>query len=240
MTDSVGQTPATKPDIPLPGTTLALHPHPEWREGPLPPRLLLAEVPIHASYVQTWGTEGVPAETICEGQRNLPGKFLRSYLMGCLRFWLSSEATITSDGTIHYRQTRRSAAITLTPDTSSGVLLSSPEQQVAADAYVVTGHGRDPQIWSQAAVRDAVTHATKPGPADWPAGWALVMPSGALRFQPVTAPWPLVVRTYTAEPTAPPADWGPRCDHCGRFEPEHDPKYTWGRTCWDFQHPADD
>ncbi|MFD4604329.1 hypothetical protein ACFWPQ_40730 [Streptomyces sp. NPDC058464] len=239
-----------RPGSPLPGTELEIVPLPQWYDGAPRERIAVRDARMYARYTQTIhrNDTGVPVrEAPGYGQPHLSGgavrAFLgggavRAFLGGSLGFWLSSQATITDDETIIYRQTNRHSAITFTPDRESGVIITHPERYITADAYRVTGHGRLPQVWTQAAVREAVSEATRPGPIDWPDGWALLMPDESVRFAPRGFPWKSG-DVYIAEPTAPPQEWGPRCGTCDRYATEHDPARGWGRRCSAFQPPTD-
>ncbi|WP_445517284.1 hypothetical protein [Streptomyces sp. NEAU-174] len=236
--------PATRqiqPGSPLPGTELAVQPLPQWYDGPPRERIVVREARMHARYTQTIHKDdkGTPVrESAGYGKPNLTGDEVRSFVGGSLRFWLSSQAAITADGTIIYRASRRHSAITFTPVLDSGVIITDPERYITADAYRVTGHGRTPQAWSQAAVREAVTQATRPGPIDWPDGWALLMPDETIRFAAGGFPW-MAATEYTAEPVIAPEEWGPRCRECKWHESEHDPNRSWGNRCRKFQPQRD-
>ncbi|MEV7395056.1 hypothetical protein [Streptomyces sp. NPDC091215] len=229
-----------QPGSPLPGTELETVPLPQWYDGAPRPRIAVRAARMYARYTQTihHNNTGIPVrESPGYGQPHLRGAEVRAFLGGSLGFWLSSQATITDDETIIYRQTNRHSAITFTPDRDSGVMITHPERYITADAYRVTGHGRLPQVWTQAAVREAVSEATRPGPLDWPDGWALLMPDESVRFAPRGFPWKSG-DVYVAEPTAPPQAWGPRCATCDRYAAEHDPARGWGRRCSTFQPPT--
>ncbi|MFF4764280.1 hypothetical protein [Streptomyces sp. NPDC001292] len=230
-----------QPGSPLPGTELETVPLPQWYEGAPRERILVRDARMYARYTQTihQNDTGIPVrEAPGYGRPHLSGDAVRAFLGGSLGFWLSSQATISDDETIIYRQTNGHSAITFTPDRDSGVIITHPERYITADAYGVTGHGRLPQVWTQAAVREAVSEATRPGPIDWPDGWELLMPDESVRFAPRGFPWKSA-EVYIAEPTAPPQVWGPRCRTCGWYVAEHDPARGWGRRCSTSQPPTD-
>ncbi len=222
---------AVPPRQPLPGEHLAAFPPAAWSTAPK--RLLLEELPMYGRYTQTYGRDdaGHPVrESVGYGQGAVTGTDVRSFIGGSMRFWLCSRATVDAGGTIRYRQTDNHNALTFTPDRDSGVIVNRPVHQVPDGAYLVTGPDETPRMWRAAGVRQAVTAVLRPGPVDWPRGWALLMPDGVLRLTPGGAPWgPADV--YTAQPAPEPQAWGPQCTRCGRIETEHDPTRAWG-GCW--------
>ncbi|MGW6457479.1 hypothetical protein ACWF94_16435 [Streptomyces sp. NPDC055078] len=227
-----------QPGNPLPGIEVKNHPLPAWHEGPSRERIITTDARIHATYTQTIGRyeDGFRVgECIGYGRRAVTGKEVRGFLRGSLGFWLSCQASITEDDTIHYRQTIRHNAITLTPDRTSGLIIVHPDRCVTAAAYQVTEHGRQPQMWSQNAVREAVTDTLRPGPIDWPDGWALLMPDGTLRFAPGGSWQP--GDEYTAAPVPAPTQWGAACAECGYRKSEHDPQRRWGNRCEKYRQP---
>lgn len=195
-----------QPGSPLPGVELGNAPLPQWYDGVPRERIIVRDARMYARYTQTIhkNDNAVPVrESPGYGRSHLSGDAARAFISGSLGFWLSSQATITDDETIIYRQTNRHSAITFTPDRESGVIITDPDRYITADAYRVVGHGREPQIWTQAAVREAVAQALRPGPIDWPDGWALLMPDESVRFAPGGFPWKSA-DARTAEPTAAP------------------------------------
>ncbi|MEV7776263.1 hypothetical protein [Kitasatospora sp. NPDC086791] len=231
---------ASQPNQPLPGARLTAFGPIGWRKGtPMPEtHRLLSDLPMAAKYAETiaTGDGGYSSRGLGWGAAGT-GDEVRRFLGSCLTHLPCSEASVQEDGTIHYRQSRRHSVVTFTPDTESGVIITDPASQVTADAYRVTGHDRTPQVWSAAGVRRAVADATRPGPIDWPDGWALLMPDATIRFAPRGFPWS-AAPVYVGEPVPAPETWGPSCAQCGRFESEHDPKRAWA-GCWTFQPPAD-
>ncbi|MFB7674043.1 hypothetical protein ACFC26_21790 [Kitasatospora purpeofusca] len=227
----MNQPPAVPPRQPLPGRPITSQPAPAWH--PDPEQLLLDEVPLHGRYTQHHGKDGSghPArESIWHGKRDVTGTEVRGFLHGSMGFWLHSHAAVEADGTVHYRQTRNHNAVSFVPDRESGVVVNRPDHQVTEGAYLTTGPDGTPRLWRASGVRQAVKEALRPGPSDWPRGWALLMPDGAVRFAPGGFPWSKE-EIYTAQPAPAPESWGPECTRCGRIEAEHDPGRAWA-GCW--------
>ncbi|MFJ1757582.1 hypothetical protein [Kitasatospora sp. NPDC088134] len=226
------QPPTAPPRRPLPGAPITTHPDPQWHTGPA--RLPLDEVPLHGRYTQHPGRDetGYPAQQLISyGKREVTGVEVRNFLKNTMRFWLSSSATVDADGTVRYRQTDNHNPVTFAPVTDSGTVVNRPHQQIPEGVYLVTGSDGTPRPWRASALRQAVEESLRPGPFDWPQGWALLMPDGAVRFAPRGDPWSQ--RLYTAQPApdAEPESWGPKCTRCHRVAVEHDPKRSWG-GCW--------
>ncbi|MFJ5218793.1 hypothetical protein ACIP98_29245 [Streptomyces sp. NPDC088354] len=226
--------PTIRPGVPLPGTPVrGWEPFP-WYDGPA--FLVVDDATFHVRYRQTITGDGYPVRQYVGHWPETTGKDVRNWLRGSLRFWGCSQAAVTDDGTLYYRQTERHAALRFDPDPASGVLITVPDRQLTADAYRFTGPGQSPQLWTPATLRAAVTHATAPGVIDWPDGWAHLMPDGSVRFARQGYPWSAAPE-YTAEPTEAPADWGPQCAECGRHASEHDPERgVWGTPCDGFHN----
>ncbi|MFE3268863.1 hypothetical protein [Streptomyces sp. NPDC059215] len=222
---------------PLPGTRIIAHRIPAWGiEGPY---VHMDAADIHARYEQHAGRAGdYPAHTAEFGPQ-ASGESLDRFLRGSLNSWLSSQATVTEDGVIRYRQTRNHSTATFTPDRASGILINRPDKQVTTPAYRVTGPTGITQLWRAQAVRDAIARCRQKPPVGWPAGWAHLMPDAAVRLAPGGAPWSRA-DVYTAEPAEEPASWGPPCADCTHPESEHG---QWSRTtprwtsCWTYQPP---
>ncbi|MFF2367797.1 hypothetical protein ACFVU0_34495 [Streptomyces sp. NPDC058122] len=227
---------------PLPGTRLIAYRIPAWGiEGPY---IHMDAADIHARYAQTTGRAGdFPARTAQFG-RDTDGEGLDRFLRGNLNFWRLSEARMTDDGVIRYRQTRNHSTTTFTPDKTSGILINRPDEQVTAPAYRVTGPAGIPQLWRGRAVRDAVARCRRKPVVGWPAGWAHLMPDASVRFDPGGFPWS-TPDVYTAEPAAEPESWGPPCAECKYPDSEHDLSRLWprsradgsGHTCWTYTRP---
>ncbi|MGI5414147.1 hypothetical protein ACQEV9_46110 [Streptomyces chartreusis] len=225
---------------PLPGIRLIAYRVPDWGiEGEY---LHLDRADIHVTYSQTVGRAGqFPARGVAYGLPTVSGRDVNSWLRGSLNFWLSSEARMSDDGVIRYRQTPNHSAVTFAPATASGVLINRPDEQVTAAAYRVTGPTGVTQLWRGQAVRDAISVCRRKPPVGWPAGWAHLMPDATIRFEAGGAPWD-TEHIYTAEASTEPASWGPSCDECRYPESEHDPLRLWGRsradgtgcTCWSY------
>ncbi|MFD8737415.1 hypothetical protein ACFV06_21180 [Streptomyces sp. NPDC059618] len=223
---------------PLPGTRLIAHRVPEWGiEGPY---IHMDAADIHARYAQTAGRAGdFPART-AEFGRDTDGAGLDSFLRGNLNFWRLSEARMTDDGVIRYRQTRNHSTTTFTPDKTSGILINRPDEQVTAPAYRVTGPTGVTQLWRASIVREAVAYCHREPVVGWRAGWAHLMPDASVRFDrggDLCAP---VI--YTAEPADEPESWGPPCAECEYRKSEHG---QWsharadrtGGACWTYTLP---
>ncbi|MET7921969.1 hypothetical protein ABZU45_40570 [Streptomyces avermitilis] len=212
---------------PLPGTRIIAHRLPaRGIEGPY---LHMDAADIHTAYDQTAGRAGdYPASTAGFG-RQTTGQGLNNFLRGSLNFWLSSEATMTDDGVIRYRQTRNHSTVTFTPDRASGIQINRPSEQVTAAAYRVTGPTGVTQVWRDRDIRDAIAQCRLKPVVDWPAGWAHLMPDASVRFAPGGLPWnaPAI---YTAEPADEPDTWDAPCGECQYPEPEHDPCRLWSRS----------
>ncbi|MEU8952495.1 hypothetical protein [Streptomyces sp. NPDC048489] len=234
MTDAPADIPARQP---LPGTRIIAHRIPAWGiEGPY---LHMDGADIHARYDQHAGRAGdFPARTAEFGPRT-DGRGLDNFLRGSLNFWLSSEATMTDDGVIRYRQTRNHSTATFTPDKTSGILINRPDEQVTTPAYQVTGPTGTTQLWRPQTVRDAITHCRRKPVVGWPAGWAHLMPDASIRFDAGGFPWS-TPDVFTATPADEPGSWGPPCGECTHAESEHG---LWSRTtpqwtsCWTYQPP---
>ncbi|MFD8078977.1 hypothetical protein ACFV3E_40760 [Streptomyces sp. NPDC059718] len=223
--------PVVAPRVPLPGTQVRrCEPFP-WVQGPY---VVVDNLLFHLRYEQTVVGDGYPARKV--GYRTeATGKDVRNWLRGSMRFWLSSEASVTDDGTIYYRQTRNHAAVRLIPDPASDLLVTVPDQQLTADAYRVTGNDRPPQLWTPATLRAVIAYVTAPGVVDWPDGWAHIARDGTVTFARGGDPWSTPPR-YTAEPTDAPAGWGPQCATCRRHLSEHDPdRGAFGTPCDEFR-----
>ncbi|MGW1067380.1 hypothetical protein ACWD4F_23035 [Streptomyces aureus] len=241
-------TPATADPVdiparqPLPGIRLIAYRVPEWGiEGPY---IHMDAADIHARYVQTAGRAGeFPART-AGFSRQTEGQGLDNFLRGSLNFWLMSEARMTEDGVIRYRQTRNHSTTTFIPDKTSGILINRPNEQVTAAAYRVTGPAGVPQLWRASAVRDAVVRCRRKPVVGWPAGWAHLMPDASVRFDPGGFPWS-TPDVYTAEPADEPETWGPPCAECKYPDSEHDLSRLWprsradgsGHICWTYTRP---
>jgi hypothetical protein len=191
---------------------------------------------IHVTYAQVVGHGGeFPAETAGYG-RTVQGRSVDSFLRSNLNFWLSSDARMADDGVIRYRRGHNHSVVTFVPDTTSGVLINRPDEQVPAAAYRVTGPTGVTQLWRGQTVRDAIRTCRIEPPVGWPAGWAHLMPDTSVRFERGGAPWSREA-IFTAEPTDEPASWGPPCPRCGRLESEHG---LWGGIatdwtgCWSY------
>ncbi|MFG2257248.1 hypothetical protein [Streptomyces mirabilis] len=222
---------------PLPGTPLIAHRIPAW--GIAGPYIPMDKADIHARYAQVAGRAGdYPARTAGFGHQT-QGQGLDNFIRGNLNFWLSSEARMTDDGVIRYRQTRNHSTTTFIPDKTSGILINRPDDQVAAAAYRVTGPNGITQVWRGRAVRDAIARCRRKPVVGWPAGWAHLMPDASLRFDPGGFPWS-APDIYTAEPADEPDTWGAPCAECAYPESEHDLSRLWPRsradgtgcTCW--------
>ncbi len=225
------------PGRPLPGRKLAIFRPFDGYPGPLP--VQLSELAMHAKYEETVATDdgGHRARGLGWGAAGT-GQEVRNFLGGSLRGWLFAEASVMEDGAIHYRQSKDHSAVTFTPDRESGVIITDPERDVTADAYRVTGHGRTAQVWSTTGLGRSIAEALRPGPFDWPQGWALLMPDQTVRFADRGMPWS-PEKVYVAEPVTTPESWGAPCSQCGRFESEHDPKRAWS-GCWTHQEGGRD
>ncbi|MCM2388809.1 hypothetical protein [Streptomyces albipurpureus] len=229
-----------KPGSPLPGIEVKNHPLPVWYDGPPRERIVTDDARFHAAYTQTIGrnADGFSVrESIGCGRRAVTGVEVRNYLRGSLGFWLCSQGSITEDDTIHYRQTAQHHTISFTPDRTSGLIIVYPDRCITAAAYQVAGTDGQPQTWSQNAVRHAVTEALRPGPIDWPDGWALLMPDETIRFARGGFPW-APGDEYTATPVSVPAQWGAPCAECNWRKSEHDPNRLWGNRCRKYRCPV--
>ncbi|WP_030277149.1 hypothetical protein [Streptomyces sp. NRRL B-24484] len=218
---------AAPPRQPLPGKPITPLPDPQWYTGPA--RLLLEEVPLHGRYTQHYGQDeaGYPVrELIWYGKREVTGVEVRNFIKNSMRFWLASSAAVDADGTVYYRQGDHHNAVMFVPDPQSGTVVNRPHHQIPEGAYLVTGPDDTPRPWRAFGLRQAVERALQPGPFDWPQGWALLMPDGAVRFAPCGTPWSQAV--YTAQPAQEPEAWGPECIRCRRVATEHDPTRAWG------------
>jgi hypothetical protein len=114
------------------------------------------------------------------------------------------------------------------PHLPAGVLIRHPEQQVTAPAYMVQKPDRDRMLWSRYALLRAVEVCLRPGPIDWPHGWARLMPGAAVQFVPGGFPWSGPER-YTAAPVTDPGDFGTPCADCHHYASDHTPGYPWAR-----------
>ncbi|MFE9812453.1 hypothetical protein [Streptomyces sp. NPDC005548] len=227
---------------PLPGTRIIAYRVPDWGiEGPY---VHMDAADIHARYAQHAGRAGdYPARTAGFG-RQTDGQGLDNFLRGSLNFWGLSEARMTDDGVIRYRQTRNHSTTTFAPDRTSGILINRPDEQVAQAAYRVTAPNGVTQIWRGSAVRDAIGRCRRKPVVGWPAGWAHLMPDTTLRFDPGGFPWS-TPEIYTAEAAEEPASWGAPCTECKYPYAEHDLARLWPRaladgtgcTCWDYTPP---
>jgi hypothetical protein len=223
---------------PLPGTRIIAHRIPaSGIEGPY---LHMDAADIHARYAQKAGRAGtIPACTFGCGPHT-EGWQVDNFLRSSLNFWLLSEARMTDDGVIRYRQTRNHSTTTFTPDKTSGILINRPDEQVTAAAYRVTGPTGVTQVWQGRAVRDAIVQCRRKPVVGWPPGWAHLMPDASVRFDPGGWDSPDV---YTAEPADEPDSWGAPCGECRYRESEHG---LWSRsradgtsgTCWSYSPPA--
>ncbi|MFD5814664.1 hypothetical protein [Streptomyces sp. NPDC127038] len=237
-------TPATADPVdiparqPLPGIRLIAYRVPEWGiEGPY---VHMDAADIHARYAQTAGRAGdFPARTAGFG-RQTEGQGLNNFLRGSLNFWLMSEARMTEDGVIRYRQTRNHSTTTFVPDKTSGVLINRPNEQVTAPAYRVTGPTGVTQLWRASVVSEAVAYCRRKPVVGWPAGWAHLMPDASVRFNR-GGDW-RAPGSYTAEPADEPESWGAPCAECENRESEHG-QWSHPRTdrtggaCWTYTRP---
>lgn len=213
-----GVRPAPAADEPMPGTRVATcEPFPGY-DGP--PYVLLDELPIRTHYTKTVMPGGAPPRETPGYGPQVHGDGLRAFLAGSLRGWLLSEATVTSNGTIYYRQSKHYAVIRLEPNPDSGTVVHHPERQILAAAYRVTEDGAAPEVWSRGAVRLIVTDCITPGVIDWPRGRAHLTDSGIVHFTPSSPPWSRPPQ-WVAEPVPAP-QWGPPCTNCGCTEDEHE------------------
>ncbi|MFF9690425.1 hypothetical protein [Streptomyces sp. NPDC014623] len=217
-----------QPEEPLPG--VRLYPPAEFVVSvPSPDRVPLDNLPFHSSYEKFQGQQGYRnSEGPGQGFRRVSGKVLHGWLSGSCVFWRSSEVRITDDGVIRYRKTPLHAVLLFNPDRTSPIVINRPTQQITGEAYRVTGPGGAVQVWRGQAVRNVVEECLRPGPIDWPDGWAELTATQTVRFQDRGFPWsePAV---YTAEPISDPVVWGPPCTVCSRYASEHDPNRRWGR-----------
>ncbi|MGW0631172.1 hypothetical protein [Streptomyces sp. NPDC002758] len=179
--------PAEPDDIPagqaLPGIRLIAYRVPEC--GISGSYLHMDRADIHVTYTQAAGRSGqFPAQGVAYGLRTVRGRDVNSWLRGSLNFWLSSDARVTDDGVIRYRQTRNHSVVTFVPDNASGILINRPDEQVTAAAYRVTGPTGVTQLWRGQAVRDAIGTCRRKPPVGWPEGWAHLLPDASVTFKP--------------------------------------------------------
>lgn len=234
--------PSPDPDVIQPGQPLPgvrLYPRAEFvHHAPAPDRVPLDDVPFHTRYKVLRGTCGFRNVESPGFSGRVSGKDLRLWLSGSSAFWGLSEVRITGDQVIRFRKTPRHAVQMFNPDRTSPVVINQPVRQITGEAYRVTTPEQVVQVWRGRLVQDVVTNCLRPGPIDWPDGWAELTATDAVRFQSGSYPWskPAV---YTAEPVSPPATWGPPCTKCGRHASEHDPDRRWSPGCagWTPQAP---
>ncbi|MEU2462106.1 hypothetical protein ABZ604_31555 [Streptomyces sp. NPDC012473] len=217
---------AVQPGQPLPG--VRLYPPAEFvHHAPGPDRVPLEDVPFHTRYEALRGTSGFHNIERPGFSGRVSGKDLHCWLAESSAFWGLSEVRITRDQVIRFRKTPRHAVQLFNPDRTSPVVISQPVRQITGEAYRVTTPEHVVQVWRGQVVQDVVTSCLRPGPSDWPDGWAELTGTGAVRFQNGGYPWskPAV---YNAEPIAPPTTWGPPCTRCRKYASEHEPD-----ACWD-------
>ncbi|GHH31453.1 hypothetical protein [Streptomyces rubradiris] len=210
----------------LPGAKILIAPVPQWYDGPPFPHVVLSDMPIYVHYerVDESGGEWPPAP-VSYGPRRVAGKGVRSFLGSSLWGLIASEATVTDDGVIRYRQSPSHSVRRFEPDPAAGVLIHDPEGQVTAPGYRITSPDGESYLWSRHAMLGAVEVCLREGPIDWPSGWAHLMPGGGIRFARGGFPWS-GPQEWTAEPVAEPGDFGTPCADCGRYQTDHT-HYVW-------------
>lgn len=213
----------------LPGTAIRLTPVPAWHEGRPFPHVVLGDMSIYVRYerVDESGGEWPPAPA-GYGPRQEPGNGVRNFLHSSLWGLILSEATVTDDGVIRYRQSRRHSVRRFVPDQAAGVLIRHPEKQVNAPGYRIAAPDGETHLWSRHAMLGAIEVCRRDGPIDWPSGWAHLKPGGEIRFAPGGTPWS-GFQEWTAEPVADPGDFGAPCADCGHFQTDHATRYGWRR-----------
>lgn len=235
--------PAEPDDIPagqaLPGIRLIAYRVPEC--GISGSYLHMDRADIHVTYTQVVGRSGqFSAQGVVYGLRTVRGRDVNSWLRGSLTFWLSSDARVTDDGVIRYRQTRNHSVVTFVPDKASGILINRPDEQVTAAAYRVTGPtGVTNCGEAKRCAMPSVPAAEGPRRLARRVGAPPARRIGHIpaRRGPMGPP-----DVYTAVPADEPASWGPPCAGCGYPESEHDPVRLWGRSradgtgcsCWTY------
>ncbi|OEJ20921.1 hypothetical protein [Streptomyces subrutilus] len=213
----------------LPGAKILIAPVPLWYEGPDFPHAVLSGMAIHVHYerVDESGGEWPPAP-IAWGTRRTAGKGVRNFLHSSLWGLVASEATVTDDGVIRYRQSPRHSVRRFEPDPAAGVLIHDPERQLTAPGYRITPPDAESYVWSRHAMLGAIEVCRREGPIDWPSGWAHLMPGGGVRFAAGGFPWS-GPEEWAAEPVAEPGDFGDPCADCGHYQADHTPGYGWRR-----------
>ncbi|WP_329212031.1 hypothetical protein [Streptomyces sp. NBC_01708] len=225
-----------QPEEPLPG--VRLYPPAEFvHHMPSPDRVPLEDAPFHTRYEALRGACGFQNTERPGFSGHVSGKDLRRWLAGSSSFWGLSEVRMTGDQVIRFRKTPRHAVQLFNPDRTSPVVINQPVRQITGEAYRVTTPEQGVQVWRGQTVRSAVATCLRPGPSDWPDGWAELTATEAVRFEPSGFPWSEAY-VWTADPIDPPATWGRPCTQCGLYAPEHDPNHCWSRCAgWTIQAP---
>ncbi|MFD3923048.1 hypothetical protein [Streptomyces sp. NPDC058595] len=228
--DGSGDTPAREP---LPGRAILPEPRrlPEWYyDQPDLPHVVLKELDFHVRYEQIRERDGLPPhDSPADLARRVRGQAMRTFLISSLNGWRLSEAAITDDGVIRYRHSRDHRVLRFLPDTAAGVLIVRPDVQLTAPTYRVTGPAGERYLWSRHALLGAVGVCLRPGPIDWPDGWAHLLPNGQVRFADRRFPW-APYEEWTAKPIAKPVDLGEPCADCRHFRIDHNQGAPWGRV----------